>query len=170
MAYLPIAWIGDLIFSVGQSFVAGFTPNCPESTATLKTDMREIGPTYLLFPPRIWENILTEVMIKIEEADFIKEQALEETLELHCVRGSEYFELLKVYGEEGICSGLHRVLEVARHEGKYLKDFFEASRAQNENAFDPSSLVSNLKRVNAEDELKGWMRFQKEEMLRLFSV
>ena len=72
MAYLPIAWIGDLIFSVAQSFVAGFTPNCPESTATLKTDMREIGPTYLLFPPRIWENILTEVMIKIEEADFIK--------------------------------------------------------------------------------------------------
>jgi len=140
----------------------------------LEIERRELESAYIstihAFASRILREHPLEACVdphfrvfEAEEADFIKEQALEETLELHCVRGSEYFELLKVYGEEGICSGLHRVLEVARHEGKYLKDFFEASRAQNENAFDPSSLVSNLKRVNAEDELKGWMRFQKEE-------
>lgn len=72
MAYLPMAWIGDFLFSVGQAFAAGLTSNCPESTATLMSDMKDIGPTYLLFPPRIWENILTDVMIKIEDADFIK--------------------------------------------------------------------------------------------------
>jgi long-chain acyl-CoA synthetase len=72
MAYLPMAWIGDYIFSVAQAFCAGFTANCPESTATMMQDMKDIGPTYLFFPPRIWENLLTEVMIKIEDADFIK--------------------------------------------------------------------------------------------------
>lgn len=72
MAYLPMAWIGDVIFSVAQAFWAGFTTNCPESTATMHQDMKDIGPTYLFFPPRIWENLLTEVMIKVEDADFIK--------------------------------------------------------------------------------------------------
>jgi long-chain acyl-CoA synthetase len=75
MAYLPMAWIGDFIFSVAQSFLAGFTPNCPESTATLMSDMRDIGPTYLLFPPRIWENILTDIMVKVDDADFIMRNA-----------------------------------------------------------------------------------------------
>jgi long-chain acyl-CoA synthetase len=72
MAYLPMAWIGDYIFSMAQAFCAGFTANCPESTATVLNDMRDIGPTYLLCPTRIWENMLTNVMIKIEDSDWVK--------------------------------------------------------------------------------------------------
>jgi long-chain acyl-CoA synthetase len=72
MAYLPMAWIGDHIFSYGEAMVAGFAPNCPENTSTVVSDMREIGPTYLFCPPRIWENMLTQVMIKIEDAAWIK--------------------------------------------------------------------------------------------------
>jgi len=72
MAYLPMAWIGDNIFSYCESFVAGFTANCPESTSTVLNDMREVGPTYLFAPPRIWENILTQVMIRMEDAAWIK--------------------------------------------------------------------------------------------------
>ena len=72
MAYLPMAWIGDHIFSYGEAMVAGFTSNCPENTSTVVSDMREIGPTNLFCPPRIWENMLTQVMIKIEDAAWIK--------------------------------------------------------------------------------------------------
>ena len=72
MAYLPMAWIGDHIFSYGEAMVAGFTANCPENTSTVVSDMREIGPTYLFCPPRIWENTLTQVMIKMEDAAWIK--------------------------------------------------------------------------------------------------
>lgn len=72
MAYLPMAWIGDFMFSIGQALAAGFTVNCPESTATVLLDTKDIGPTFLFCPPRIWENMLTEVMIKIEDADFLK--------------------------------------------------------------------------------------------------
>jgi len=72
MAYLPMAWIGDHIFSYGESFYAGFTVNCPESTSTVLLDQKEIGPTYIFAPPRIWENILTQIMIKVEDSAWIK--------------------------------------------------------------------------------------------------
>ena len=72
MAYLPMAWIGDHMFSFSQSMVAGFTTNCPESAETVLADLKEIGPTYFFAPPRIWENILTSVMIRVDDAARIK--------------------------------------------------------------------------------------------------
>jgi long-chain acyl-CoA synthetase len=68
LAYLPMAWVGDHMLSYAQAIVAGFTINCPESAATVLHDLREIGPTYFFAPPRIWENLLTSVMIRIEDA------------------------------------------------------------------------------------------------------
>ena len=68
VAYLPMAWIGDHMFSFGQSIVTGFTTNCPESAATVLHDLKEIGPTYFFAPPRIWETILTQVMVRIDDA------------------------------------------------------------------------------------------------------
>jgi len=75
MAYLPMAWIGDHMFSYGQALTAGFTVNCPESTTTTFHDQREIGPTHIFAVPRIWENILTQIMIKIEDSAWIKQKA-----------------------------------------------------------------------------------------------
>ncbi len=74
LAYLPMAWVGDNLFSYAQSLVAGFTVNCPESGATVLTDLREIGPTYYFAPPRIYENMLTQVMIRMEDASRIKQR------------------------------------------------------------------------------------------------
>jgi long-chain acyl-CoA synthetase len=68
LAYLPMAWVGDHIFSYAQSVLTGFTVNCPESAATVLHDLKEIGPTYFFAPPRIWENLLTNVMIRVEDA------------------------------------------------------------------------------------------------------
>jgi long-chain acyl-CoA synthetase len=72
LAYLPMAWVGDHLFSYGQAMCVGFTVNCPESGATVLHDLREIGPTYFFAPPRIWESILTTVMVRIEDAAAIK--------------------------------------------------------------------------------------------------
>jgi long-chain acyl-CoA synthetase len=68
VAYLPMAWVGDHMFSFGQSVVSGFATNCPESAATVLHDLKEIGPTYFFAPPRIWESILTSVMIRVDDA------------------------------------------------------------------------------------------------------
>jgi long-chain acyl-CoA synthetase len=72
LSYLPMAWVGDHLFSYAQWLVAGFTINCPESGETVMTDLREIGPTYYFAPPRIFENLLTQVMIRMEDASALK--------------------------------------------------------------------------------------------------
>ncbi|NUU03503.1 AMP-dependent synthetase/ligase [Herbaspirillum robiniae] len=72
LCYLPLAWVGDFLYSFAQQHVAGFCLNCPESPNTVMTDLREIGPTYYFAPPRIYENILTQVMIRIEDAGWLK--------------------------------------------------------------------------------------------------
>jgi long-subunit acyl-CoA synthetase (AMP-forming) len=75
LAYLPMAWVGDHLFSYGQSYVAGFCVSCPESTDTVLSDLRELGPTYFFAPPAIFERILTTVMIRMEDAGWIKRKA-----------------------------------------------------------------------------------------------
>ena len=74
LAYLPMAWVGDFIFAVGQAYWAGFCVNCPESAATMLTDLREIGPTYYFAPPRVFETMLTTVMIRMEDASATKKK------------------------------------------------------------------------------------------------
>ena len=72
LAYLPPAWIGQNIFSYAQWLVCGYVVNCPESVSTVSIDLKEIGPTYYFAPPRIFEGLLTTVMIRMEDAGRLK--------------------------------------------------------------------------------------------------
>ena len=72
IAYLPLAWVGDHVFSYAQPFTAGFCVNCPESPDTVSEDRREIGTTYAFAPPRIYENLLTATMVRMEDAGPLK--------------------------------------------------------------------------------------------------
>ena len=72
LSYLPMAWVGDHLFSFAQWLAAGFTINCPESADTVRIDLREIGPTYYFAPPAIFENLRTQVMIRMEDAGALK--------------------------------------------------------------------------------------------------
>lgn len=72
LAYLPLAWVGDNFISYAEATIAGFCVNCPESADTVLQDLREIGPTYFFAPPRIFENLLTTVMIRMEDASGFK--------------------------------------------------------------------------------------------------
>ena len=82
LAYLPMAWVGDFIFSIGQAMWAGFCVNCPESPDTMMTDLREIGPTYYFAPPRIFETMLTNVMIRMEDAGPLKKRMFDRYMKL----------------------------------------------------------------------------------------
>lgn len=68
LAYLPMAWIGDHVFSLAQAFTAGYCVNCPESMETIDVDRLEIAPTYFFAPPRVFENMLTQIMVNMEDA------------------------------------------------------------------------------------------------------
>ena len=72
LAYLPPAWIGQNVFSYAQWLACGYVVNCPESAETVTIDLKEIGPTYYFAPPRIFEGLLTSVMIRMEDAGAIK--------------------------------------------------------------------------------------------------
>ncbi|MBV8324649.1 MAG: AMP-binding protein [Hyphomicrobiales bacterium] len=72
IAYLPLAWVGDHVFSYAQPFTAGFCVNCPESPETVSEDRREIGTTYAFAPPRIYENLITLTMVRMEDAGRLK--------------------------------------------------------------------------------------------------
>ncbi|MCX7662295.1 MAG: AMP-binding protein [Tepidimonas fonticaldi] len=72
LAYLPPAWIGQNIFSYAQWLACGYVVNCPESSSTVMIDLKEIGPTYYFAPPRVFEGLLTSVMIRMEDAGALK--------------------------------------------------------------------------------------------------
>jgi len=72
LAYLPMAWVGDHIFSYGQAYAGAMCVCCPESPETIVEDRREIGPTYFFAPPRVFENLLTQIMVRMEDAGWVK--------------------------------------------------------------------------------------------------
>ena len=82
MAYLPLAWIGQNIFSYAQWLACGYVVNCPESAATVAIDLKEIGPTYYFAPPRVFEGMLTSVMIRMEDASAPKRWLFEQCMAL----------------------------------------------------------------------------------------
>ncbi len=74
IAYLPLAWVGDHIFSYGQSLTAGYCVCCPESPDTVTENRREIAPTYFFAPPRVFEGLLTDIMVRMEDAGKLKQK------------------------------------------------------------------------------------------------
>ncbi len=77
LAYLPMAWAGDAAYTLFLSLVVGFCANCPESPETVQRDLRELGPTIVLAPPRIWENMLTGIQVKAADAPALKRWVFE---------------------------------------------------------------------------------------------
>ena len=77
LAYLPMAWAGDSVYTLFASLVVGFCANCPESPETVQRDLRELGPTTMLAPPRIWENMLTALQVRAGDATPLKRRTFE---------------------------------------------------------------------------------------------
>ncbi len=77
LAYLPMAWAGDTVYTLFLSLAVGFAANCPESPETVQRDLRELGPTTVLAPPRIWESMLTSIQVKSADAPALKRWVFE---------------------------------------------------------------------------------------------
>lgn len=81
IAYLPMAWVGDHLFSYAQSYTAGFCVCCPESPETVQENRREIAPTYFFAPPRVFEGMLTSIMVQMEDASALKRRMFHHFIE-----------------------------------------------------------------------------------------
>src|SRR5213083_1243498 len=94
LAYLPMAWAGDATYTLFASLAAGFTVSCPESPETVQRDLRELGPTTLLAPPRIWENMLTGVLVRAADTSPLKRWIFERSRKV-----AERVEVLRADGK-----------------------------------------------------------------------
>lgn len=110
LSYLPMAWVGDCLFSLAQALVAGFTVNCPESADTVLTDLREIGPTFYFAPPRVFENMLTSVMIRMEDASAIKRRMFDFFMAVATRSGADILDGRAVAAGDRVAYALGRLL------------------------------------------------------------
>ncbi len=175
LSYLPMAWVGDHLFSFAQAMVAGFTINCPESGETVMTDLREIGPTYYFAPPRVFENLLTQVMIRMEDAGALKRRIFHHFMHVarRCgadildgkpVSGGDRFQYwlgnLLVYGPLKNVLGMSRI-RVAYTAGAAIgPDLFRFYR----------SIGINLKQLYGQTETCAYVCLQPDGQIKLDSV
>ncbi|MFN3987652.1 MAG: AMP-dependent synthetase/ligase [Rhodocyclaceae bacterium] len=175
LSYLPMAWVGDHLFSFAQAMVAGFTINCPESGETVMTDLREIGPTYYFAPPRVFEGLLTQVMIRMEDAGWIKRKLFHHFMEVARRCGAEILDgkpvsggdrlqywlgSLLVYGPLKNVLGMSRI-RVAYTAGAAIgPDLFRFYR----------SIGINLKQLYGQTETCAYVCLQPDGQIKLDSV
>ena len=175
LSYLPMAWVGDHLFSYAQALVAGFTINCPESGDTVMTDLREIGPTFYFAPPRVFENLLTQVMIRMEDAGAIKRGLFRYFMEVARRCGAEILDgkpvsardrALYAVGRALVYGPLKNVLGMSRIRVAYTAgaaigpDLFRFYR----------SIGVNLKQLYGQTETCAYVCLQPDGEIKLDSV
>jgi long-chain acyl-CoA synthetase len=167
ICYLPMAWVGDALYSMVMSLLLGFTCNCPENPGTVQRDVRELGPMAFLAPPRIWENLLSSVQVRVADASPLKRtlfeyfRALAERRELMSADGKEPPAFMRFglwVGEILICGPLRDRLGLRRVRWAYTggaplgADTFRFFR----------SIGVNLKQIYGATELCGLAALQSD--------
>ena len=175
LSYLPMAWVGDHLFSYAQALVAGFTINCPESGETVMNDLREIGPTYYFAPPRVFENLLTQVMIRMEDASPFKRKLFQHFMDVAKRCGADLLDGKDVSGGDRlqywlgnlfIYGPLKNVLGMSRVRVAYTAgaaigpDLFRFYR----------SIGINLKQLYGQTETCAYVCLQPDGQIKLDSV
>ena len=175
LAYLPMAWVGDHIFSYGQAIVAGFTVNCPESADTVMIDLRELGPTFFFAPPAIFESILTQVTIRMEDAGWLKQRMFAFFMSVARRSGSRILEgrpvpladrLLYALGQVFVYGPVRNVLGFSR-----LRRVYTAGEAIGPEIFEfYRSLGINMKQLYGQTEASVYVTIQPDKEIKLDSV
>jgi long-chain acyl-CoA synthetase len=160
LSYLPMAWVGNSLFSLALHMRVGFTINFPEKPETLERDLRELGPTIALAPPRLWENALTRILVMAADASPLKRRVFDyfrgvaERAESCVAAGRPIpagLRLLRACGEVFVYAPLRDRLGIARARVAYTggaplgADTFRFFRA----------VGVNLKQVYGATELSG---------------
>ncbi len=92
VSFLPLAWIGEQMMSVACGLLIGFTLNFPEEPETVAENIREIGPQVMFSPPRIWENMVSRVQVKIEDTTWLKRRIYDWALPIGYEMADKHFQ------------------------------------------------------------------------------
>lgn len=175
LAYLPMAWVGDFIFSIGQAYTAGFCVACPENADTMQHDLRELGPTYFFAPPRFFEGLLTSVQIRMEDAGRMKRWMFKTFMENASVVGPKILDgepvsfgarLKYILGQLVIIGPLKNTLGLSK-----VRVGYTAGEAIGPELFDfYRSLGINLKQLYGQTEASVFITQQKDGEVRADTV
>ena len=165
IAYLPMAWVGDHVFSYAQAFHAGFCVACPESPETAIEDRREIGPTYFFAPPRVFENMLTQITVRMEDASRMKRAAFGYFLNVARRAGGAILDGRKVGFKDRCLYGLGNILVYAPLRNRIgfskVKTAYTAGEAIGPELFSFfRSLGVNLKQLYGQTEASVYITMQ----------
>ncbi|KAB7613859.1 long-chain fatty acid--CoA ligase [Amylibacter sp. SFDW26] len=175
LAYLPMAWVGDFIFSIGQAYSAAFCVACPESGDTMQHDLRELGPTYFFAPPRYFEGMLTTVQIRMEDAGKFKQWLFKYFMDHASVVGPKLLDGMSVglmdklkyhFGKVFITGPLKNTLGLSR-----VRVGYTAGEAIGPELFDfYRSLGINLKQLYGQTEASVFITQQPDGGVRADTV
>ncbi|WP_290649552.1 AMP-binding protein [Aquisalimonas sp.] len=175
LAYLPMAWVGDHFLTYCQGFLAGFCLNCPESPDTVMSDLREIGPTYFFAPPRTWENLITSVMVRMEDASRVKQKmfhyylALARRVGVRILEGKAVSSADRInyaIGNALVFGPLRNVMGFSR-----IRVAYTAGEAIGPDIFDFfRSIGINLKQLYGQTECSVYLCLQKDDDVRADTV
>lgn len=175
LAYLPLAWVGDHYLNYAQGFVAGFCVNCPEGSETVAQDLREIAPTFYFAPPRIYETLLTNIRIRMEDAGWLKHKMFDHYVGVARKHGEAILEgrpvsiggrLAYALGELLVYGPLKNVLGLSN-----VRIALTAGEAMGEDLFAfYRSLGINLKQIYGQTEAFLYVTCQKNDAVRADAV
>ncbi|PWV99044.1 long-chain acyl-CoA synthetase [Hoeflea marina] len=171
LAYLPLAWVGDHYLNYAQGYVSGLCMSCPESPDTVPLNLREIGPTFYFAPPRVFEGLLTSVMIRMEDASGLKKKLFRHFLAVAKAHGEKILEGRPVplsgriaywFGDKIIYGPLRNVLGFTR-----IRVAYTAGEAIGPDLFSFfRSLGINLKQLYGQTEAFLYVTCQKDGEVR----
>jgi long-chain acyl-CoA synthetase len=82
VSVLPLPWIMEQVYAVAQALISRITVNFVEEQETMMADLREIGPTFVLLAPRVWESIAADVRSRMMDATRFKQRAFDYGMKL----------------------------------------------------------------------------------------
>ena len=175
LAYLPMAWVGDHFYSYAQALLAGYTVNCPESASTVMIDLHELGPTHFFAPPRIFENLITHVMIRMEDATWIKRKMFAFFLDVAKRSGARILEKKPVPSMDRLLYALGNVLVYGPLKDSLgftrIRTAYTAGEAIGPDIFDFfRSLGINLKQLYGQTEASVYVTVQADDEVESDSV
>jgi long-chain acyl-CoA synthetase len=175
IAYLPIAWVGDHIFSYAQAILAGLCVNCPESPETVIEDRREIGTTYAFAPPRVFETMLTLTMVRMEDASALKRRLFRYFIDHASKVGERILNRERVGAWDRLLYGLGNILVYAPLRNRFgltnIKVGYTAGEAIGPEIFKFYRAIGvNLKQLYGQTEAAVYVTMQPDGEIRADTV
>ncbi len=175
VSFLPLAWVGEQMITVAAGVQCGFTINFPESSATVQENIREIGPHLMFAPPRIWENMLSQVQVKIQDSTRIKRALYEWAMAQGYAMADARFSRRPAGAGLRLSYGLARLLvfEMLKdHLGlRFLKRAYTGGAALGPDVFRfYHALGINLKQVYGQTESSGLSVIHRDGAIKFQTV